>query len=308
MKIIIVNIFLVLFILKTQAQDIDLFKIQDNENKKADSQQTEITKYTFKSSRIINGHSIEHIGGGILDFRIMHRFNPLNGGIEELYGLDGSTIRFGLDYGITDRLTVGFGRSSYQKQYDGFVKYKILQQTTGYHSMPLSIGLAGGLNYKSAKEGTQDDGTINQLSYFSQILIARKFNDYLSIQITPTMVHYNRALYAENENNLYAVGAGFRLRLSKRVNLTGEYFYQLNQNQNKNATVIANKNLNYNTLSVGVDIETGGHVFQLHFSNSTGMTEKTFINETNNKWDDGGIRLGFNISRVFVIKKPKNLN
>ena len=151
MKIIIVNIFLVLFILKTQAQDIDLFKIQDNENKKADSQQTEITKYTFKSSRIINGHSIEHIGGGILDFRIMHRFNPLNGGIEELYGLDGSTIRFGLDYGITDRLTVGLGRSSYQKQYDGFVKYKILQQTTGYHSMPLSIGLAGGLNYKSAK-------------------------------------------------------------------------------------------------------------------------------------------------------------
>ena len=283
-----------------QAQDIDLFKLQDNESKKLDSQKTEITKYVFKSTKIINGQSTENVGKGILDFRIAHKFGSINQGAYTLFGFDEATaIRFGLDYGITDRLTIAFGRTSYQKQYDAYLKYKILRQKSGYKSFPISLSYAFGTNYVSLKLNNQDDvDYLNKVSYFNQLLISRKFSDYFSLQLSPTWVHYNRTISPDNQNDLFAVGAGYRLRLSKRVNLTGEYFYQINQNDK-----------NYkNTLSIGVDIETGGHVFQLQLTNTTGMTERTFINETTETWEDGNIHLGFNISRVFVLKKPKSLN
>lgn len=254
---------------------------------------------TFKTTRLINGHSIENTGKGVLDFKISHRFGRVDLGLKEWFGLDGATLRLGFDYGVTDWLTVGVGRSSYQKEYDGYVKARILRQTEN-GSMPLSLSYIGGMSVRSDDAPPLEEGQeyyfSNRLFYFNQLLIARKFNDWLSIQLMPTHVHYNLVDMKDEPNDVLAIGIGGRLKLSRRVTLNAEYYYQLPDNQ-LNGTV--------NSLSVGFDIETGGHVFQLHFTNSTGMTERTFVGQTVDQWDDGGMHFGFNISRVFTIVKPK---
>ncbi len=278
------------------AQEIDLFKEMDEQTKKDSKEKTEYAAYTFKSTRLVNGHTIENVGKGILDFRINHRFGRVNQGAYDLFGLDNASMRMSLDYGITDRLMIGIGRSTFEKQFDGMVKYKILRQSTGKKNMPITLSYVGTTILKTLKD---PDPTINKnftdrLYFAHQLLIARKFNDHTSIQLMPTMVHYNIVPTANDPNDLFSLGIGARQRISKRVHLTGEYYYQLNQLSGY-----------YNSFSVGVDIETGGHVFQLHFTNSTGMTERTFITETTGRWSKGDIHFGFNISRVFTIVKPK---
>ena len=280
------------------AQEIDLFKMQDAQDKKEAKEKTDIVTATFKTTRLINGQSIENVGRGILDVKISHRFGTLNSGAYNLFGLDNASMRMGVDYGITDRLMIGVGRSTYEKQFDGFVKYRILRQSTGKKYMPVSVSYAASIMLRTLDDpaSTVQKWYSDRLSYSHQLIIASKLNDYVSVQLMPTLIHYNSVPLAINSNDLYSVGAGLRLRISKRVNLTGEYYYQLNPLDGY-----------YNSLSVGVDIETGGHVFQFHLSNSTGMTERTFIAETNGKWSNGDIHLGFNIARVFTIKKKKDI-
>lgn len=278
------------------AQDIDLFKEMDEQNKKEAKEKTDYAAYTFKTTRLTNGHTIENVGKGILDFRINHRFGRVNQGAYNLFGLDNASMRMALDYGITDKLMVGIGRSTFEKQFDGFVKYKLLRQSSGKKHMPISLSYVATGILKTLKD---PDPTItknftDRLYFAHQLLIARKFNDYTSIQLMPTLVHYNIVPTANDPNDLFSLGIGARQRISKRVNLTGEYYYQFNQLSGY-----------YNSFSVGFDIETGGHVFQLHFTNSTGMTERTFITETTGQWGKGDIHFGFNISRVFTIVKPK---
>ncbi len=274
------------------SQDIDLFAQKNN------TPTTDITTGIFKSTRIINGHSIENVGAGVLDFRILHRFGPINQGGYNLFGLDQATMRMGLDYGITNKLMVGIGRSTFEKQFDGFVKYRIVRQQTGVKNIPVSVSYAASLIYKSLKDPVTSyvPYVSDKFSFSHQILIASRINDYVSLQLTPTLLHYNLAETSTTPNDFFSLGTGARIRVSKRINITSEYYYRFNKLDN---TV--------NALSIGVDIETGGHVFQLHVSNATGMTERTFINETTSKWGDGGIRFGFNISRVFTIVKPKEL-
>ena len=280
------------------AQEIDLFKMQEEQDKKDKKEKRDIVTAIFKTTRMVNGQSIENVGRGILDFKISHRFGTLNSGAYNFFGLDQATMRLGLDYGITDKLMVGIGRSTFNKEFDGFVKYRLLRQATGHHSFPFSISYVGSSIWQSLK----DPVTTYPLNYtdhffFShQLIIARKFNDYFSLQLVPTLVHYNIVPSAFNANDLYALGVGFRQRLSKRINLTGEYYYQFNPLEGMQ-----------NSLSLGFDIETGGHVFQLHFTNSTGINEKSFITETTGKWNNGDIHFGFNISRVFTIVKHKSL-
>lgn len=291
-------VLLFVFVLNTtllNAQEVDLFKLQEKEEKEKDKNTTDITTAIFKTTRIVNGHSIENIGAGLLDVKINHRFGRVNTGGYNLFGLDQASMRMGLDYGINSRLMVGIGRSTYLKQYDGFVKYRILRQSTGKINMPLSVSYAGGVIWKTI-DNPAGAGFYytDRFSYFNQILIAKKFNDYFSLQLTPTMVHYNNVPLATDPNDLFSLGIATRLRISKRVNITGEYYYQFQHFTGY-----------YNSLSVGVDIETGGHVFQMHFSNSTGMTERTFIHETDGQWGKGDIHFGFNIARIFTIKKPK---
>ncbi len=263
--------------------------------------QREYTIASFKTTRLINGHSIENTAAGVLDFKISHRFGRIDGGLQEWFGLDGATIRLGLDYGVTDWLTVGMGRSSYQKEYDGYLKAKLLRQTTDDH-MPLSLSYIGAMSISSMAAPKLAPGQewlfSNRMFFANQLLIARKFNDWLSLQLMPTHVHYNLVNTRNDPNDVIALGIGGRVKLSNRITLNAEYYYQLPDFQQQGMK---------NALSVGVDIETGGHVFQLHLTNATGMTERTFIGQTIDKWNNGGMHFGFNISRVFTIVTPKEL-
>lgn len=258
----------------------------------------EFVKYAFKSTRVITGHSIEQVAGGVLDFRILHRFGRLNGGAYEAYGFDQATTRLGLDYGLTDRWMIGLGRSNYKKELDAFMKYKLLWQSTGEGSLPLSILLVTGVT-KDGLEWSDPDRNnyyTSRLAFFNQIIFGRKFSEAFSLQIMPSMVHRNLVPTKEDSHDIYSVGVASRLKLSKRIALTAEYFYNLPDQLDPDKT---------NPLSLGFDIETGGHVFQLHFTNALGLNERALITETSGHWGDGDVHFGFNISRVFTLSKPK---
>ena len=259
---------------------------------------TEYAAASFKANRVINLHSLESTSAGVLDIKISHRFGFINGGIYELFGLDQASIRIGADYGITDRLTIGFGRSSYQKTYDGFIKYKLLRQSTGLKNMPVTVALLGTMAITTLKweDPNRDNLFSSRLYYTTQLIIGRKFSNAISLQLSPSLVHRNLVATYEEENNVFALGFAGRVKLNKRLSINGEYIYVF---PNQLAEGFRN------SLSIGFDIETGGHVFQLHFTNSTSMIEKGFITETVGKWSDGGVHFGFNISRVFTLKQPK---
>jgi hypothetical protein len=269
---------------------------------------TDYTTASFKTNRIINGHSIENTAAGVLDFKISHRFGPVRQSVYDFFGLDGASIRIGFDYGITDRLMVGIGRNSNEKIFDGFLKYRILRQSTGKRNMPVSLSylIDGQIKTIKFSDTERDNKFSSRLFYTHQVLLARKFNKSLTLQLMPTLVHRNLVPTKDDKNDVLAMGVGGRLKLTKRVSLNAEYYYVPEGQISTNYA---------NALSVGVDIETGGHVFQLHFSNTNDMTYKGFITETQEDWffknDEGrmlsGIRFGFNVSRVFTVKKPKGL-
>ncbi|MDZ7777118.1 MAG: DUF5777 family beta-barrel protein [Bacteroidales bacterium] len=207
-------------------------------------------------------------------------------------------MKLNFQYGITDRLAIGIGRSSYQKTYDGFVKYKVLRQSSGVKNMPVTLSYVAGMDLNSLRWRfpERENYFSSRISYFHQVLIARKFSKNFSLQFTPTLVHKNLVEAANDENDMLALGLGGRYKLTQRFSLNVEYFHQLTQQVSTSYE---------NALSVGVDIETGGHVFQLHFTNAQPMFERGFITETSGKWSDGDIYFGFNINRVFTLKKPK---
>ncbi|HEX6914202.1 MAG TPA: DUF5777 family beta-barrel protein [Chitinophagaceae bacterium] len=289
---------------------LDLDKILDEEMEKKHTG-PELVEATFKTSRIINGHSIENTAKGILDLRISHRFGTLNNGFYQLFGLDNATMRMGLDYGISDRLTVGWGRSTYQKQYDAFFKYRILRQSTGTGNMPLSVSAVATAMLATDTTSVRANYNIpagvkihfsDKLSYAYQLIIARKFSTAFSLQLMPTMIHSNVVPLSTDPNDLFSVGIGGRLKITQRLSINAEYYYNIPGHRLES---MGGSKL-YNPLSVGFDIETGGHVFQLHFTNSRGMTERQFITETPGSWGKGDIHFGFNISRVFQIGKRRN--
>jgi len=258
----------------------------------------ETTNYataSFKATRIINSPSIENVSEGVLDFRISHRFGRVNSGAQEFFGLDAATIRLGLDYGITDRLMVGIGRSTVQKAVDGFVKYKLLRQSTGKKNMPITLSLYSSMmiNWQDWPEPERENYFTSRLTYTYQVLIGRKFSKSTSLMLMPTMVHRNLVDNTSIANDVYAIGIGGRQKITSRLAITAEYYYVLPDQIEEIYT---------NSLSVGVDIETGGHVFQLHMTNSLGMMDKQYITETTGEWGAGDIHIGFNISRVFTIK------
>jgi hypothetical protein len=266
--------------------------------KEDDSLKTEYTYGTFKSTRVINGQSIELPPEGTLNFVISHHFGKLNSGAYEWFGLDQANIRFGFDYGITDWLSVGIGRTSVEKTFDGSIKAKILRQSKGYKNMPLSLTYFTNIAISALK--WQDPERTNYFSsrmqYVHQLLIARKFGSRLSLQLMPTFIHRNLVPTIYDQNDVWAVGVGGRVKLTKRLALTGEtYFLMPGQTQQQY----------YNTLSFGIDLETGGHVFQIYLTNSQGLIEEQFIPKTTGSWLRGDIHLSFNIHRTFQIVKKK---
>lgn len=271
------------------AQEDDLLSLLEEE------EMTQFITAAFKTNRVVNLHSLENTAGGELDVKISHRFGFLSGSFYELFGLDQATIRIGADYGITDNLEIGIGRSSFEKTYDGFLKYRFLRQSKGKRVMPITMAVFGSIAVKTMKPvEVRENYFSHKLAYTWQLIMGRKFSESFSLQLSPTYVHRNLVATRAEKNDVFAVGAGARLKLTKRITLNGEYVYVLPDQlapQYKNS------------LSLGFDIETGGHVFQLHFTNSTSMIEKGYIAETVGAWGKGDVHFGFNISRVFNIKK-----
>lgn len=281
--------------LRLRAQD-DLLRLLDSQT--VDRQAVDVAAATFKGTRIINGHSVETAAGGDLQFLISHRFGTLNSGAYQFFGLDQATIRLALEYGLTPRLMVGIGRSSFEKTYDGFAKYRLLRQSSGARSVPVSLTALTSVAAKTLRspDPSRAFPFSTRLAYTYQLLIARKFSDRTSLQLSPTLVHRNLVESRQEENQVYAVGIGGRQKLSNRIALTAEYFYLLPG---------PTADRFYNSLSAGLDIQTGGHVFQLHVTNSKGMVEKLFIPETFGTWGRGDLYFGFNIVRSFSLKPDK---
>ncbi|MCG2462857.1 DUF5777 family beta-barrel protein [Flavobacteriaceae bacterium F89] len=286
--------FIIIVILPSKGFSQDLEAILEQES----TDTTNLVLGTFNGTRLLNGHSVETRKEGILEFMISHRFGRINSGFDQLFGLDESNIRFGLEYALTDRLTLALGRSSFEKTFDAYAKYRLLQQKTGKDPFPLSMTLLGTATEKTIKDYLPENKpTFSQrLTYTGQVLIARKFDQNLSIQFAPTYIHFNSVPASNDPHDMLALGFGARMKLGKRVSINGEYYYNTNPFKSFNVK---------NSIAVGVDIETGGHIFQLIFTNAISMIEKGFIAETNGSFFNGDIHFGFNISRAFQLKKSK---
>ncbi len=246
----------------------------------------------FKSTRVINAHSVEMLHKGELDFRIMHRFGVIKNGFKDLFGLDNASMRMSFDYGICDRLMIGVGRSTILKDLDIFLKTRILQQTKGEKAMPISLLIATGYIVTTQESFAPVKPTFgDRSSYFVQLIAGRKFSPRLSMQVSPLLVHNNSTLNPTDDNTIFGVGGGARYKVSNRIALMVDYHYAVGE-LDKAIT---------NPLSFGVDIETGGHVFQLHFTNATGMNEKGYLTQTTGDFFKGHIRFGFNLSRIFNV-------
>ena len=279
----------------SRAQDSTLL------NKLSDSMtatgQTIYTTGTFKAGHVVNMQTVEAPAKGALVFLIQHRFGQLNSGAYNFFGLDNATLRLGFDYGLTDRLTIGVGRSSYLKTFDGYIKYKLLRQTES-GSMPVTLSLLGIINdYTQNIPGETYLNGMYRTSYVTQALIARKFSPNLSLQIAPTWLHYNLMPTVNDKNDVFALGMGGRMKITRRMAIEAEYDYL------PSGQVVSQPTKN--SFSLGWDIETGGHVFQLVFSNSQSMAESQYITQTTGSWGKGDIYFGFNVSRNFTLKKHK---
>jgi len=264
-----------------------------------DSTVTFFTEATFKSTRLINGRTIEMAAKRELVFCVSHRFGLINEGIRQFYGLDeSSNIRFGFDYGITDRISVGIGRSRYEL-YDAMVQIKILQQKKGAQNFPFTLCFYSFVEVNAAKPQLPvDDFNIYRFSYTNQLLAASKITERLSLQVMPTFIHRNLVKTKLEKNDILALGFGGRFKITKRLALTTEYYYIFPKYLNDKYTY---------PLSVGLDLETGGHIFQIFVTNSTGVTEKSGIPQTEYSWRKGEVLFGFNISRVFAFNQNTNI-
>ena len=297
------------------AQD-SLSSILDSEVNKEMAGKKQPVYATFKGTQLVNSRTIETLGKHDLDFRVSHRFGDIGGdfgGEKSFFGLENSTdVKISFDYGITDRLTAGISRSkgatSVRQLYEGSLKYKLLRQTDD-NSMPVTVTAFSNAVISSmasnAKANTPDhfNSLSDRLSFTNQLLIARKFSDRFSLMLMPTHVHTNYVIN-NDQNNIFAMGIGGRLKLTNRMALIADYFKVFRNSASKNS-FSANGLDFYNPLGAGIEFETGGHVFDFTFTNSTAIVENQFIPYTTTSWKQWRFRWGFNLSRIFSLKKHK---
>ncbi len=259
------------------------------------------TLSTFKSTRVVLGQSVETAIPGELTFIISHRFGDIRGGLYDFFGLDQAHNRLGLEYGIGTRVGISIGRNSFEKTYDGAVKLRLLRQQSGLRNIPLSLTWYSGIFMNTLRwsDPERDNLFSSRFSYVNQLLIARKFGKRLSLQLSPSHIHRNLVRLASDQNDVFALGMSGKFNFVRKISVNAEYFLLMPGQTAEDFN---------NTLSIGFDFVTGGHVFQLHVSNSQGTIEKDFIAETTGRWLDGTIFLGFNIYRVFPLgEKRKNI-
>lgn len=273
---------------------------------------------TFKTYRLGNALTTEPVKKKHLDFRISHRFgniydntlpNALNTTFQNYFGFDNaSDIRNSFDYGLTDNITIGIGRSKVNKMLDASMKWRFLQQTSNF-SIPVSVAAFGSVGYVHAPTSDIYSGIVkdfetselHRVNYFTQLIIASKLNDWLSLELLPGYMHrnfitenYNANNDAADVNGFVTIGFGGRIKLTKRCCFIGDYFYNLSPYYTNNPAAT-------NPLSLGFELETGGHVFSLFFTNASGLIDNNFIPYTRDSWANGQVKFGFSISRVFAL-------
>jgi hypothetical protein len=275
---------------------------------------------TFKTYRLGNAMTTETVKKRHLDFRISHRFgniydktqpNPINETFQTYLGFDNaSDIRTSFDYGLTDNISIGIGRSRMNKMADASVKWRFLQQTANF-KIPVSMAIFSDVGYTHAhtSEPILYDGVVKNFStnelhrfnYFTELIIASKLNDWLSLEVLPAYIYrnfihenYNPKNGAADQNGFFSIGVGGRIKLTRRLSFIGDFYY--------NTSPFYNNNPNFkNPLSLGFEIETGGHVFSLFFTNASGLIDNNFIPYTRDSWANGQVKFGFSISRVFAL-------
>jgi len=265
---------------------------EDIEDSDGSQPEVQRTYGTFENTKVVNLQSMETVESGILELRISHKFGKVSGGIYDLFGLDDATMRIALDYGLNDRIQIGIGRSSYEKTLDASLKYRLFWQTRDDESVPLSVLLYSSASIKTLRlTGIPYDYTFDmRMNFVNQIIIGRQFSKVFSMEIVPTILHRNFVLTSTEKNTIYAIGTAGRFKLNQLLAISSEYIYVP---EGQLAPGLRN------SFSLGLDIHTIGHVFQLHFTNSQLMVDKGFIGETTGNWLDGDIYFGFNIMREF---------
>lgn len=257
----------------------------------------------FKSSRLILSQTTTMTRRGDLDFKVMHRFGDIagsDGGSETFWGLDNSTdIYLNLDYGISDRLNVALGRSKFEQLIDLQLKYAALRQVQGKSPVALAlVAKAGFTPYEVSTTVFDDFG--NRFSYLTQAIISRKFSPDFSLQASPTLLFRNVVAPGGDEETLFALGAAARYKFSKRFGIVADYYHVFSSYRDDNP------NVDYaSPLGVGLEIETGGHVFTLTFVNARAIVENNFIPNSTAEWSEGQYRFGFTISRMFTLSKKQ---
>jgi hypothetical protein len=307
---------LLLGTLQVAAQEDDMLKLLDSAGIKYKSERTIAT---FKGAKIINVQTTETVKKGTMDFNVTHNFGNIgvqsNGGVHTLYGLDNiSDVRIGFDFGITTDLTIGVGRSKYKEMIDGMVKYRILNQTTNNH-IPFSLAVYGDLGYSPQAASVfyaggepEKRNDLHRFSYVGQLIIARKFSRRFSLELLPTFQHRNYVVGninpengGEETNDLFSLAAGARLKVTNRFAIIADYYYLFSEfRRNNTATPY------FPPLGIGFEIDTGGHIFHITFTNAPAIIENNYIPNTTDDWLKGGFKFGFNISRVFNLGGKKN--
>jgi len=291
------------FISVSNAQD-DLMNMLEEEA--ATEKTSEKVMATFKGTRVINAQTIQTVKKKTLEFNIAHRFGNMDifdktgfgSGKHTLYGLENaSNIRFAFDYGVTDKMTIGWSRSKMNEHIEAHVKFRFLEQKD--KGMPISAAYYANAAISPVAHIPQDKFE-NRMSYVHQLIIASKLTRGISLEVLPTYVHRNyvnqTVLHPENgsvdENDIFALGFAGRFKITKRMAFVVDYFYTFSEFRNAD-------NGFYDALGLGIEIETGGHVFHINVTNSKGLIENDFIPSTTSGWGQGEYKLGFNISRVF---------
>lgn len=259
---------------------------------------------SFKSSRLILSQTTTMVKRYDLDFKVIHRFGDiggLDGGSRTLYGFDNSAdIYIGFDYGITDRLNISFGRSKYEQLLDLQLKYAVLQQKEDKGS-PISMTTLVKTGFTPYKVNTGVfDSYGNRFSHFVQAIISRKFSQNLSLQLTPGVLFRSVVLAKGDERTMFSAGIAGRYKFTKRFGIVADYYMIASEFRKNNINTDF-----YNPLGLGIEVETGGHVFTMNFSNAKAIAENNFLANSTSSWGKGQYRFGFTISRMFTLYKPK---
>lgn len=244
----------------------------------------------FKGLKIVNFESTKLVAKNDFTLIVSHRFGSIENGFDSFFGLDDAVTRLNFIYGLSDAVNIGVSRSSFQKIYEVSTKYKLLRQVE--NGSPFTIVGFNSLLINTAldKNNLPLIEFKHRLGYTAQLLISRKMSTNFSVELAPTFFHDNYVVIDEQDNSQFALGFGGRYKLGKRWSLNADYGWHLNRASNSPFK---------NPLSIGVDLETGGHVFQMHFTNTQGMNTNTFLGQGTGDWTNGTIYFGFNLSRVF---------